>query len=328
MTCTASPPAPCRPSPSPISFEPAERTPLDELTIDNTIPLAEFLENTDTSAFIVLHGDELLYEGYFNEASRESTLTSMSVAKSFASTLIGIAIDEGFITGLDDPVTSYIPELLERDRRFADITLRHLLTMTSGLRYQDRFSPWSDPTTTYYAPDLRAAALNARIEEPPGTRFLYNNYNPLLIGMVIEGATSMTVSEYLESRLWQPMGAEADGSWSLDSVRSGFEKMESGLNARAMDFARFGRLFLNEGRAGDRQVVPAAWVEEATRVDVTTDPSAHYQYFWWIDEGPRRVLCRGQLLPVRLHLPTCQPGADPDGPELRRYLLDGDCSAT
>ena len=100
----------------------------------------------------------------------------------------------------------------------------------------------------------------------------------------MERATGMKVSEYLETRLWQPMGAEADASWSLDSERSGFEKMESGINGRAIDFTRFGWLFLNNGRNGDRQVVPAAWVEESTRVDTTTDPSANYQYFWWVDE--------------------------------------------
>ncbi|NNC91143.1 MAG: serine hydrolase [Acidimicrobiia bacterium] len=94
----------------------------------------------------------------------------------------------------------------------------------------------------------------------------------------------MPVTEFLETRLWQPMGAEAAGSWSLDSEESGFEKMESGINGRAIDFLKLGRLFLNKGRNGDRQVVTAAWVAEATRRDTTTDPAAHYQYFWWVDE--------------------------------------------
>jgi CubicO group peptidase (beta-lactamase class C family) len=232
---------------------------------------------------IVLHRDNLLYEGYFNGSSREASQTSFSMAKSFASTLVGIAIDEGFIRSLDDPVTAYIPELLEKDKRFGDITIRHLITMSSGIRYRRYFSPWNDAATTYYAPDLRAAALNAKIDEPPGTRFLYNNYNPLLIGIVLERATGMSVSKYLETRLWQPMGAEADGSWSLDSKRSGFEKMESGINGRAIDFAKLGWLFLNGGFIGEHQVVSPSWVEEATRVDTTTDPAADYQYGWHVD---------------------------------------------
>jgi CubicO group peptidase (beta-lactamase class C family) len=279
-----------------VTFAPAE-TPIAWAAVEGK-PFATFLEETNTTAFIVLHGDELLYEAYFNGSSREATQTSFSVAKSFASTLIGIAIDEGYVASLADPVTAYVPELLERDERFADITIRHLLTMTSGLRYREsRYlwgEPWDDPTTTYYSPDLRSAALRSNIEEAPGTRFLYNNYNPLLIGMVLERATGMPVAEYLETRLWQPMGAEADGSWSLDSERSGFEKMESGINGRAIDFAKFGWIFLNEGRNGEQQVVPAAWVEEATRVDTTTDPVAEYQYFWWVDEERNAYYAEGK----------------------------------
>jgi len=278
------PPRPIRASSEPVEFPHATPDWLADLRIDDK-PFEIYAEETDTTALIVLHGDELLYEGYFNGGSREATLTSMSVAKSFASTLVGIAIDEGHITSLDDPITAYVPKLADRDHRFADITIRHLLTMTSGLRYRSWMSPWDDPTTTYYAPDLRSAALNrTEIVEEPGMRFVYNDYNPILIGMILERATSMSVAQYLETRLWQPMGAEGAGSWSLDSEGSGMEKMQAGLNGRAIDFAKLGWLFLNQGRNGDQQVVPASWVEEATRLDTTTDPASNYQYFWWVDE--------------------------------------------
>lgn len=145
-------------------------------------------------------------------------------------------------------MTVYLPELLERDIRFADITLRRLITMSSGLRYAGGATPWSDPTTTHYSPNLRRAALNAAIEEDPGTEFLYNNYNPQILGLVLERVAGMIVTEYLETRLWQPMGAEFGGSWSIDSTDSGFELMIAGINARAIDFAKLGWLFLNQGR--------------------------------------------------------------------------------
>jgi CubicO group peptidase (beta-lactamase class C family) len=281
------PSRPVHASSDPVTFSSAEN-PMSFPAIDGR-PFDSFLEDSNTTAFIALHGDDLLYEGYYNETTRESTQTSFSVAKSFASTLIGIALEEGYISSLNDPVTHYVPELLERDERFAGITLRHLITMSSGLRYREARYFWEgasdDPTKTYYSPDLRSTALGSKIEEAPGARFLYNNYNPLLIGMVLERSTGMSVSEYLETRLWQPMGAEADGSWSLDSEKSGFEKMESGVNGRAIDLVKLGWLFLNEGRNGERQVVPAAWVEEATRPDTTTDPALDYQYFWWVDVG-------------------------------------------
>jgi CubicO group peptidase (beta-lactamase class C family) len=244
-------------------------------------PLADFLEANLTTSFLVARGETLVYESYPNGSSRDATQTSFSVAKSFASSLVGIAADEGLLS-LDDPVTAYIPELMDRDPRFGQITIRHLITMSSGIRYAAFYLPWSDDTTTYYAPDLRAAALAADIERPPGEEFHYNNFNPLLIGMVLERATGMHVSEYLATRLWQPMGAEAEGSWSLDSERSGFEKMESGINGRAVDFLKLGLVFAHEGRIAGRQVVPAAWVSEATGVDTTTDPAEGYQSFWWV----------------------------------------------
>lgn len=127
---------------------PSPHAPVAWIPANGTTPFEAFLEETDTSAFVVLHRGMLLYEGYFNGTSRESIHASMSVAKSFTSTLVGIAIEEGLISSLDDPVTVYLPELLERDIRFADITLRHLITMSSGLRYAGGATPWSDPTTT------------------------------------------------------------------------------------------------------------------------------------------------------------------------------------
>jgi CubicO group peptidase (beta-lactamase class C family) len=244
-------------------------------------PLADFLEANLTTAFLVAHGETLVYETYPNGSSREAMQTSFSVAKSFASTLVGIAADEGLLN-LDDSVATYIPELVDRDPRYQAVTIRHLITMSSGIRYAEFKVPWSDDVTTYYAPDLRAAALAANIERPPGEEFHYNNFNPLLVGMVLERATGMHVADYLATRVWQPMGAEAAGSWSLDSERSGFEKMESGINGRAVDFLKLGLVFAHEGRIAGRQVVPAAWVSEATAVDTTTDPAEGYQYFWWI----------------------------------------------
>jgi len=184
----------------------------------------------------VVKDDGLLYEHYFNGYDHGSTQTSFSVAKSFASALVGIAVDDGTIA-LDDPITDYLPKLKERDARFDKITIRHLISMSSGLRYEEQGTPWSDDTETYYAPDLRQLALSdSEIVGPPGELWHYNNFNPLLMGMILERATSQHVAEFMEARLWQPLGAEADASWSLDSVASGFEKMESGINARAIDF--------------------------------------------------------------------------------------------
>ena len=260
--------------------------------------LEQFLAASDTTAFLVARGDTLLYEGYFNGYDHDSTQTSMSMAKSVLSALVGIAIGEGRIGSVDDPVTRYVPELLRRDRRFARVTLRHLLTMRSGLRYQEGGTPWSDDTATYYAPDLRKLALEGtEIVEAPGLRFHYNNFNPLLVGLALERAVAMPVATYLAARLWRPLGMEADGSWSLDSERSGFEKMESGLNGRAVDFAKFGLLYARDGAWRGRQLVPRAWVRNPTVVPTGgAIPAAGYQFFWWIqgDRSPPAFFALGK----------------------------------
>ena len=261
--------------------------------------LEGYLRESGTTAFLVIHDDELVYERYFNGYDETSVQTSFSMAKSFASALVGIAIDEGHIESVDEPITNYIPELLERDERFKSITIRHLLTMSSGIKYEEGGDlPWSkeaDDTKTYYATDLRALALDCQIEGEPGKYFEYNNYNPLLVGLILERATGMPVAKYMEEKLWRPMGMEADGSWSLDSEESGFEKMESGVNARARDFARFGLLFAREGRWEGRQLISEGWVEESTRPDATTDPSMGYQYFWWVNtpDGKKHFSAQG-----------------------------------
>ena len=259
----------------------------------------EFLRGTGTLGFVVLDDDLLVYERYFGGADRQTRQTSFSVAKSFLSTLIGIAIDEGLIGSVTDPVTEYLPELSERDPRFERITLRDLLTMSSGIRYEEQSLPlpWGDDVDTYYGTDLRDLGLSAtQIVRPPGQEWLYNNYNPLLLGLVLERATGTSVSDYMATKLWQPLGAEADATWSLDSEGSGFEKMESGLNATPVDYARFGELFLLAGEWNGQRIVSEDWVREATAADVTTDPAGHYQYFWWIDtQRPDRFYALGNF---------------------------------
>lgn len=272
--------------------------------------LDKLLAASGTTAFLVLKDNRLLFEGYFNGADRSATQSSFSVAKSFASALIGIAIAEGRIGSIDDPITRYLPELAGR-AGLDKIRIRHLLTMTSGLRFGGTGaggSPFGDDARAYYDPDLRELALGVEAEVAPGSRWQYNNFHPLLLGMIIERATGRTVSAYLSEKLWQPLGMEAPGSWSLDSLHDGFEKMESGLNGRAIDFAKFGRLYLHGGSWQGHQLIPPAWIEASTHHDPTvagpaTSPSGEewarpldYGYMWWIDpRAPGRCFAMGNL---------------------------------
>jgi CubicO group peptidase (beta-lactamase class C family) len=272
----------------PVIFEEKVTDIFDDFPIDGR-PLEAFLEETNSTAFVVIHGNALLYEGYFNGSNHQATQASLSVAKSFVAPLVGIAIEEGFIGGLDDSVTVYLPELQERDPRFAEITLEHLLSMTSGLRFErDPSNPFSDDFITSHSPDMRAAALDSEIVESPGQRYHYNDFNPQLIGMVLERATGMSVSNYLETRLWGPMGAEGNGSWDLDSQQSGFERMSVGVNGQAIDFAKLGWLYLHGGKRGDQQIIPVDWIEETIHPydPIETNRGEHaifHSLYWWLD---------------------------------------------
>jgi CubicO group peptidase (beta-lactamase class C family) len=270
-------------------------------TTSSTTSFNEMLASTQTTAFLITKDDQLIYENYFNGYDRDSINTSFSVAKSFVSALVGIAIDEGLIDSIDDPITKYIPELQDKDSRYLAITIKNILSMSSGLRYVEEGTPFSDDTKTYYDPNLRSVALSAVIEEEPGKTFHYNNYNYLLLGIILERATGMPVAKYMEEKLWKPLGMEAPASWSLDSGSSGFEKMESGINARAIDFAKFGRLYLNNGSNWNgEQVISEKWVGTSTSANNTSDPSIEYQYGWWIypsqegvDSNQRHFSARG-----------------------------------
>jgi len=255
--------------------------------------IGQFLERNNTVAFLVIKDDELLIERYYHGYSHSSICTSFSTVKSFVSAMIGIALHERLIKGLDDPVTKYLPELTAP--HWSDITIRHLVSMSSGLKYSDGFFPWSDNPRVYYTPDLRKLASEATKEEQPGIHFHYNNYNLVLLGMILERVTGGKVSEYLQEKIWKPLGMEFPASWSLDSQQSGMEKMESGLNARAIDFAKFGRLYLRCGDWNGKQIVPEAWVVESTTVE-SDAKWTNYKYLWWIPRAGRgRFMTVGNL---------------------------------
>ncbi|MDD4087081.1 MAG: serine hydrolase [Bacteroidales bacterium] len=260
----------------------------------------EWVKNSQTTALIFIRRDSILYERYFNGFTRDSYFHSQSMAKSFISFLIGAAIDDGYVSGIDDAMTKYIPELLQRDERFGKITIRNLLEMRSGLAYNTSYipgtyihAPWHDEAVGYYHPNVRKLLLKkVSIATEPGGTFQYCNYNTSYLGLIIERATNKTVSEYLEEKLWIKI-MEYDALFSIDSKKSGFEYMPSRLIARAIDYARFGRLFLKEGNWNGEQIISKKWVFESTREKKAIprniypqwfgDSCKHvyYSYQWW-----------------------------------------------
>jgi CubicO group peptidase (beta-lactamase class C family) len=290
---------PLQPSATPYHFPEAPDPRVEQLfeRLSGAEDWGDFLAVNHTQAFIVIRDGTVVYENYFNGAQRDSLLTSFSAAKSFTSALIGIALQEGYIHSVDDPITAYLPELAARNPDFERITVRHILRMSSGFEYVG-FRPLlfnSDDILTSYYPDQRKISLeNTYIIEPPGLHFSYNKYHPQLLGMILERTTGMPVTTYLQTRLWDKIGMEYPGSWSTDSKKSDFERMETGVNARALDYAKFGVLFLNGGAWQGEQVISTSWVEESTGPYLPENYSdyyseyfqslpgkAYYQYLWW-----------------------------------------------
>ena len=260
----------------------------------------EWAEKSQTTALIFIRRDTVLYEKYFNGFSRDSYFHSQSMAKSFISFLIGTAIDEGLIKSINDPMTMYIPELTERDSRFEKITIKHLLEMRSGLKYNTSYlpgtyihAPWNDEAVGYYHNNVRKLLLkDIEIANKSGELFQYCNYNTSYLGLIIERVTKKTVSEYLEEKLWSKI-MEYDALFSIDSRKSGFEYMPSRLIARAIDYARFGRLFLKGGDWNGKQIISQNWVLKSSREDKSISRDnypewlgsgcrhTYYSYQWW-----------------------------------------------
>ena len=257
------------------------------------VELDELLESSGTHAFIVLKDGKLLGERYLHGYRRDSICISRSLAKSFTSALVGIAIDEGYIKGLDDPITKYLPEL--KDRGFDAITIRNLLTMGSGIRYRIAELPWDEDALYFLYPNSREMLLyDLEIVEPPGRSFHYTDFNVGLLAIIIERTTGRTLSNYLQEKIWKPIGMQYPALWSLDSEEDGFELSHVALNARAIDFAKFGQLFLDNGKWNGRQIISEKWVHESTAPDATdhrpweTYPQwaaagGYYKFFWWGD---------------------------------------------
>jgi len=250
-------------------------------------PLLEILEKSATTAFLFIKDDTVLYEKYLNGYNRESINTSFSVAKSITSLVIGKAIDEDFIQSVDEPVVNYVPALLQTDVGYSNLLISHLLNMRSGIQFKDHDLPWGDKPKAYYHPRLRQRVKELPLKSEPGSKFEYNSYNPILTGMVLEKATGIPPARYFEKKLWNELGMEYSGSWSMDSEESGMTKMESGLNLRAIDFAKLGRLVLNKGSWNGKQLISEKWmnysfnITHENKVDEFGD-EIYYKNFWWI----------------------------------------------
>lgn len=253
--------------------------------------LSSFIEQTDTTAFIIVQDDKVIYEQYANGSSAESIHTSFSMSKSVVSLLIGKAIEEGYIESIHQPISDYIDEY--KGKPIGEITIEELLSMRSCIAYEKKGLWFGDDSLTYWHPNLRKLVLeHATITKKYGGYFHYNNYHPLLLGLILERSTRKSVSAYFEETIWMPIGAQYQASWSLDSEASGFEKMESGINFRAIDFIKIGSMILHQGNWHQSQIINTQWLKQSTTqaysfVDeeyqntFLENRQITYQYMWY-----------------------------------------------
>lgn len=248
--------------------------------------LSALLEETSTNAFMVIHRDSIIYENYFERREREDISTLFSVSKSVTSLLVGIAVDEGLIDDLDDPITKYIPELPRDDPDWQKLSIRHLLNMRSGLNFREAYgSPFAHVAKLYYGTNQLRQIGKYDFNYPPGSVHQYQSVSTALLGVAVEKVTGLELGEYLEQKVWQPMGMEFDATWSVDDKKHRSAKSYCCLNATARDLAKIGRLYLNDGEWDGRRIVSKEWVEASTTPNLQNN---NYQYQWYSRGGIAR----------------------------------------
>ncbi|MCY4780489.1 serine hydrolase [Sphingobacterium sp. UT-1RO-CII-1] len=291
------PARPLHASAAPFVF-PEATSPLDSESIysDSTgKSFDQVLKDNHSVAFLIIQNDSIQYERYFNKYDEASIVASFSMAKSITSMLIGIAIDDGLIRSVDEPITNYIPEF--KANGLENVTIKHLLQMTAGLKFTESYSnPFGDAANYYYGTNLRKALKKVHAETAPGQKFAYKSGETQVLGLVLERALKdRSITSYLDEKVWRPLGMEYDASWSLDRKKEGLEKTFCCLNARARDFAKLGRLYLQKGNWNGQQIVSEQWVKESTKVDTTEGSSWRYQYQWWLPSKDGDFYADGML---------------------------------
>ncbi|MDT8309462.1 MAG: serine hydrolase, partial [Bacteroidales bacterium] len=211
----------------------------------------------ETVAFIVVQNDSLIHESYYDGFSETSISNCFSATKSIVGLLIGFAIEDGYIKNLDQPVSDFIPEY--KTSQNSRLTIRHLLTMSSGIKFSEKYNSLFSPTTKiYYGTDLKEQVQKQMVSHSPGMHFNYISINTQILGTVITEATGKTLSEYASEKLWGPLSASHDAHWSLDK-KEGMEKAFCCFNATATDFARIGMLMCDSGVWKGQQVIPRSY---------------------------------------------------------------------
>lgn len=262
---------------------------------ENSQPLDQYLAKHKTLAFLIIKKDTLIYEAYFNGYDSNSIIPVFSIAKSYISALVGIALEKDFFKDIEDSMTTYIPEL--QGKRLGKISLKNLLEMQSGLNYKEKYSsPFADMAKYYYGTNLDKYVQKLQQVETPGMSYNYQSVNTLLLGIALENATGKSPAELLEEWIWQKTDMEFDASWSVDSKKNMRIKAFCCVNLRARDLAKFGKLYLDKGKWNNEQIIPQSWIEESLHIGNNSRDSGGYPYtYHWRSLEDSSFFAKGVL---------------------------------
>jgi CubicO group peptidase (beta-lactamase class C family) len=263
--------------------------PFDSLYNKSRVPdsLMTVIDSNDTHAFLVIRGGRILYEKYWDQYDSVRLSGSFSAAKSIISLLIGIALDEGRIRSLDDPAGDYVPHF--KTNGLEKVTIRHLLTMSSGTNYNESDKGYfSMNASAYYGDDITYMVSRMERMEEPGVYWKYRSGDTQVLGLIVEKVFGKSISELVSERFMKPMGAGQDAQWLLDGDGKR-EKAFCCFSAAARDYARFGQLLLNKGKWGEKRIVSEAYLNQAVTPashlkdrDEGDAPVDFYGYQYWI----------------------------------------------
>ena len=283
------------PSPAPFYFTEAhddswgQRVEVETMDGDQ-FNLGDYLEQSPNLSMLVLRGDSVLYEWYAEDYDAASKFTSFSMVKSFVSVLVGIAIEEGKIPGVQTRITDYFPELADKEG-MEEVTIAHLLNMTAGFKEKKSLlNPKAEVVRYYYGKHLEKYTKYLEINTEVGSTFKYSPAaSTQLLAFILQKSTGKKMPELLYEKIWKEIGTEDEALWSMDR-EGGNAKAFCCLNARARDYARFGRLMLHRGNWEGKQIVPADWFNTCSEVDsgycqqidwTVEQPRNRYRYHWW-----------------------------------------------
>ncbi|MBH1940790.1 serine hydrolase [Mobilitalea sibirica] len=248
--------------------------------------LEEMLNHIENNApyinsILVLKDGHIVLEEYYNGTDEDTLQPVYSITKSFMSAIIGIALDKGYLQSIDQKVIDFFPQydLSEADPRIKDITIEHLLTMTSGIKYQ--LNNFSEYNKWWNSEDPTEFALNLPIIENPGETYRYNDPGVHLLSAILKEETGRSTYEFAKDYLFTPLGIE-DIQWPVDN--QGNQNGCTGLQIRIRDVAKLGYLYLQKGKIEETSVVPSDWIKISTQAQNTGGyPSNEdYGYLWWV----------------------------------------------